>query len=287
MRTKFGDKSIIIHFIQQFLSENYNPNIIIDGEYYEQYNMNYGFAHFIAKYLNYKYPLLDRLSIEDYDTLVNNPSQIDVVRDLTKPISIMNYFLCDNSGNRLEYSNDDEKMYRKIYNTYMSLVPKEGFPNTYEPIKKRYFVFNDMPLFTYVDKSTDPYTYTIKNNIFKLKHFGFEKEICEIDDLVGSYLLGRTISPHSSMEDIYYAQKLLIHDRAITKEEKGIWCVPGQEGTIYDFTQTVIKYQKERVVPQSKNKIFVTGYFDIYTEAYALKEYQHIGGDNNGTIYGL
>jgi hypothetical protein len=158
--------------------------------------------------------------------------------------------------------------------------------NAYEPAYNNYIIKNDMPLFsscTY-NSDTQQYTYDVNNNIiFTLSGWNKEKEICELDDFVTSYLIGRTITPQSSMEDIYYVQRLLIHDRNITREEKGVWCIQGAEGTEYDLTQTIINYQSNRVNALNAD-IFVTGYFDIYTEAYARKEF--IVGDENA-IYGI
>ena len=88
---------------------------------------------------------------------------------------------------------------------------------------------------------------------------------------------------NSSREDIYMVQKLMIHDREITQKEKGIWCMPGMEGTQFDLTQTILNYQKLRVNPLNTTPLFVTGYYDIYTEASILKE---VGEDTYG-IFGL
>ena len=263
------------------LSETYNENVKVTGEYYTQYDMNYGFAHFIAKYLDTMYPLLDKKSISEYEN--NDGSSI---RNIVKPITIANYFLCSNTGERLtftplnspiEYDEDINynKLYKKLYNQYM-VVNKtfDQYNNLtgYTPSYNGKFMnMNDLPLFIYYDKISD--TWSVNNNkIFTLSKWNIDKDVCEIDDLVASYLLGRTIGPNSSMEDIYYAQQLLIRDREITREEKGIWCVRGAEGSIYDMTQTLINYQSQRVSTANEIPIIVTGYFDIYTESLLLKE---------------
>lgn len=288
MKTVFGDNSLSVHFIQQMFYETYNDDVIVDGSYYTTYDMNYGFAHYIAKYLDSTYPVLDAQTKEAYATNTTNTT-----RDITLPISIMNYFLCDNNGNRLtftptntpdeyEQSNENE-LYRKIYNKYSIVynVPDSIVP-AYAPATKykKYMNNNDLPLFIDYDGTN----YSVNtNSIFTLSGWNISKGICEIDDYVASFLLGRTIGPNSSMEDIYYAQKLLIRDREITNAEKGIWCLPGQDGTPFDMTQTVINYQKARIYKSNTTPLFVTGYFDIYTEGYVLKE---IGGDIN-VILGL
>lgn len=281
MNKYYGDTGVSIHFIQQLLNETYNSKINVSGEYYKHFDMNYGFAHFIAKYLNQRYPLLDSESITEYNDHMSDTSQMQ--RNIAeKPISLMNYFLCNNKGECLSYNSEnynssDNEKYRDIYNQYMVV---EG--SSCEPKYPAYMVMNDLPLFTFYNKDSDKYS--VNNNIiFSLSSWNIEKRICEIDDFVASYLFGRTITPYSSMEDIYYAQRLLIRNRNITREEKGIWCIPGMEGTEYDLTQTIINYQKQHVDTISSTPLFITGYFDIFTEAQALKE---VGGDING-IRGL
>lgn len=295
MNKKFGDKGLVIHFMEQLLYETYNDAVTVSGEYYTHHDMNYGFAHFIAKYLNYKYPLLDKKSKDDYNRHAESHSSD--ARDLHEPISIMNYFLCNNSGGKLSFSLQEttnayiEKnpIYSQIYNQYMVLYnvgdggiikiqPKEDY--------KRYFNKIDTPLFctcTY-DKNTDSYKYGYNNDIiFSMDTWSIKKDICEIDDFIASYILGRTITPKSSQDDIYYVQKLLIRDRNIEKDERGVWCMRGCEGTKYDLTQTIINYQKLHVDSLGSTPLFVTGYFDIFTEACVRKE---LGETENG-IYGL
>lgn len=297
MKSNFGDSSIVIHYIQQLLNETYNDNAIVNGEYYTTYDMNYGFAHFIAKYLDTMYPLIGQQAKKEY---AENDGT--VVRDITKPISVTNYFLAGNNQTRLQYSQvdqfitrnnthytiyDKDSLYNKIYNEYMTLartIDEHGVVVGYKPTYRgKYTVKNDLPIFFDYDKDSDTYTLN-ENKIFTLTPWDIQKNICEIDNFIASYLLGQTIGPKSSMEDIYYAQKLLIRDREITKQEKGIWCPKGMEGTMYDFTETVQAYQAARVNKQSNVPLFVTGYFDIFTEGIALKE---VGGMADDTIRGL
>lgn len=296
MRKQFGDSSIAIEYVQQYLNENYNDNIYVSGDYYKTFDMNYGFAHFIAKYLDFMYPVLDSQTKEEY--AANDGTAI---RDIKQPISIANYFLCSNAGKRLKFgysntcikgkesqtvqpANEQYSLYRKIYNYYMTpLFRKESEDSVsiaFEPIDKKYIVKNDLPLFVEYDGT---HYSTNENTIFTLSAWNIPKEICEIDDVVASYLLGRTVTPNSSREDIYMVQKLMIHDREITQKEKGIWCMPGMEGTQFDLTQTILNYQKLRVNPLNTTPLFVTGYYDIYTEASILKE---VGEDTYG-IFGL
>lgn len=325
MNTTLGDSNLVIQYIQQRLKENYNSDIKISSQYYKTFDMNYGMTHYIAKYLDYTYPLLDLTSVEEYNNIsenYNNPPYITEQRELTKPISILNYFLSNNKGGKLCYnpsytyyiqdgqviskSKIESAVYQKdqpgcskdngtvlvgpsyddIYNKYMRVEmirPKDTAatstveePNWYDD----YLIANDLPLFTY--KTDD--TYEIKNNvIFNLQPWERDKEICEIDNLVAGYLLGRVIGPNSSREEVYYAQKLLIQDRNIPENEKGIWCPDGAEGTYRDMTQIVINYQKQRVNPSSTRTLFVTGYFDVPTEAQILKDL----GDTTYGILGL
>ena len=321
MNSVFRDESITIKYIQKMLNETYNDSISVTGEYYETFDMNYGFAHYIVKYLDYMYPVLDKAAAEAYKNL-----STDTIATKDQVISISNYFLCDNNGNRLQYDPtkdyyDDNHVYRwpksnnmyaSIYNPYMRLI-KLKLPNDsigVQTIKtdevgyeKTFIINNDLPIFTrlkndgqrvWISTSTQPdlddgkwiidyrNSYELNTNtIFRLFKWAKKKEICEIDDLVASYLLGKTIGPNSSMEDIHYAQKLLIRNRNIQDFEKGIWCPVGYEGTIHDMTVTVSEYQKNHVKDVDSNNVFVTGYFDIYTEACIIKE---VGDDRNGIL---
>lgn len=284
MKANFEDKNLVIRYLQQCLKETYNGTIHITGEYYKTFEMNYGFAHFIAKYLDAKYPILDESTKLAYKEHYENGSSIDV-RSIYDCISISNYFLCSNTGKRLIFDHDDENkttIYDMIYNKYMSVhydtstgkyVPNENTKNTY-------MVMNDLPLFTKYNEIE----YSVNDKtIFNLSTWDIEKDICELDDFVLSFLFGRTITPNSSMEDIYYAQQLIYKDQEIPRETKGVWCLKGNEGTFYDMTQALIQYQKKLVNPLSNVPMFVTGYFDIYTEAALLRE---VGEDKNG-IRGL
>lgn len=284
MNKNFGEESIVIRYIQQYLNENYNNRIIVDGTYYTHVDMNYGLAHFIAKYLDYMYPILDPSVEQEYESIDSHAP----VRKRTEPISVMNYFLCSNKGERLQFNplystspdvQETNKIYDKIYNEYMQ-VRMDASGNIKLENDGKYLVQNDLPLF--VSKNGD--TYSINTDIiFTLEPWDTSKGICELDDYIVSFLLGRTIGPNSSMEDIYRAQQLLIKDRNIQKSEKGIWCAPGNEGTMYDMTRTVSEYQKNILSTQPRSNIVVTGYFDIFTEAFALKE----AGEVRNGIFGL
>lgn len=301
MNKVFGDESLTIRFIQQFLYETYNDNLHINSEYYKHFDMNYGFAHYIAKYLDYMYPVLDANAKRDYEELKNFQTEYPSASPQDRPtrhidnvISIANYFLSDNSGNRLMYGYDSTNisdtsskysLYRDIYNEYMTPMPSQNGNVPYFPKENgKYMILNDLPLFveTSIDSGTGAIQYNINNDtIFTLESWTINKKICELDDLVSSYLLGRTITPNSSMEDIYYVQKLLIRNRNILRQEKGVWCMKGAEGTEYDLTQTIINYQKSIVDRLNTVPIFVTGYFDIFTEAQILKE---VGEDTYGIL---
>lgn len=286
MKKNFGDKGIIIQYIQQMLYENYNSDVHVDGKYYTTFDMNYGMAHYIAKYLDRTYPMLDETARDEYNHID------DQTRSLYKPITLMNYFLSNNKGNILEsnlfpvvqnneiidYRINPNSLYGKLYNDYM-------FKN--KESKSRFVNIYDLPLFYTIQEEDELKPEDFNSTIFHLEQWRTDKEIFEIDDFVGSYLLGRTIGPNSSMEDIYYVQKLLIRGRNIEQFEKGVWCPKTDpngmpcKGTIYDMTQTVIDYQQKIVSQLNKYNVFVTGYFDIFTEAFAIKEF---GVRSNGIL---
>lgn len=279
MNLKFNDSNIALVYLQTMLKENYNNSILINGDYYSQNYSNYGFAHFIFKYLNTFYPCP---ITENYDTSLLD-SEFDKVRKTTDCISIANYFACDNIGNKLLPFDVDGQ-------TGMIIPPIEGTPQAiYEQIYSVYIneikKTNDLPIFTTwtADTQYTPPVYVFKYNnkkdrIYKLYSWTKDKEICELDDLVMSYLLGRTISPNSTLEEIYYVQKLLIGEQNIQPHDKGLW--NSDSGNLTDL---IIKYQQSKINTYTTHPLFVTGYFDIYTEASLLRE----GGEQSYGIYGL
>ena len=307
MGLNFKDNNLALSYLQIKLNEQYNPNILILGNYYTYINNNYGFAHYIARYLNLMYPPLmlnstgDGLDIDNAyketldDTVFN--TQTKSSDDL---ISIANYFLCDNNGNRLtedvlvpntidniNNTNDIDinnlTTYQKIYS-----IDIIGIFNILD--SPLFISFEDLNSMT-TDDDNEPInilvnrikTYKLQNKINKtakkdriycLEPWNTSKEICEIDNLVLSYLLGRTITPNSSMEEIYYAQQLLYGDN-IPEYCKGLW--------VSDYgclTDRIKEYQAAYVDPVTTNPLFVTGYFDIYTEAALLR-------DKGEQIYGI
>ena len=52
MNLKFEDSNMALVYVQTKLKESYNSDIIVNGDYYNGFNSNYGFAHYIFKYLN-------------------------------------------------------------------------------------------------------------------------------------------------------------------------------------------------------------------------------------------
>lgn len=304
MNLNFNDTSIIIRYLQQFIKEVYNRGIYVTGQYYKTFDMNYGMAHYIAKYLDYKYPILDTNTKDVYNNIEGRQT-----RSIKLPISISNYFLCDNKGHRLEYnyqyiefinpvtgepeyktknpSNDQQRLYEKIYNKYMRIVELQNpddpmfIPKVENLYGDKYVIKNDLPLFISLDNEEK---YQINTNtIFTLDSWNIQKGICEIDDFIGSYLLGRTITPKSSKEEIYYVQKLMYHNDVIPKEIRGTWCPKGEEGSYFDLTQAIISFQSQNVNVLNTVPMFVTGYFDIFTEAQILKDL----GETKDGILGL
>lgn len=274
MNKNFGSKSIAIQYIQKIISEKYNDKVIVNGEYYTVFDSNYGFAHYVARYLDYTYPVLDPTTKQAYDNAkINN--DLTSVRELYEPISITNYFLCSSNGGKLSYYPENDinpemnKVYNNIYNYDMCLSEIDGIlvPNNNDIMKRNE---NDLPILVY--KQDDTY-YISNNSNYTLKSWVKEKKICEIDDLVASFLLGHVIGPNSSKEDIAYAQRLLIRDRNIEERELGNWKIyDPYNPDMYDMTKTVMRYQSSIASNSSVPNVFVTGYFDIFTESCALRE---------------
>lgn len=278
MNLKFGDTNIVLKFLQIKLHEQYNPNIKVNSTYYETFNDNYGLTHFIAKYLTDMYPSLDT---EAYSSII--PEDYDKSRrNLTEPISITNYFLCSNTGDKLrgEYKTNPDGTksyidpdYERIYGEYHN---------------RKYIIdFLDPPILCRLEnkrdfsdsKATFPdvkNNYPQYQNIYTLQNWKIPKAKCELDDYVMSYLLGRTITPRSSREEIYYVQKLLIGD--VENPYRGLWVSPRG-----NLTELIMNYQKTCVNVYDNIPIFVTGYFDIFTEAALLRG----KGEQSYGIYGL
>lgn len=286
MNSNFKDKNMILTYLQIKLKERYNPNTLINSEYYTNIYNNYGFAHMIAKYLNTMYPPMD----SSYEPSTDDEERFNSIKQPTDCISILNYFLCSNDGHRINLADvydkdltESESIYKQVYSTDICAL----------------FNIFDAPLQMTYDKlfATDPETgqYLIKssyikllkttidaqgqdfitnmNNIAKrercyyLFNWSTPKKICEIDNFILSYLLGRTITPYSSREDIYYVQQLMITTNTIANRDRGIW-----NSNSGNLTEIIMNYQRLKVNTNSSDPIFVTGYFDIYTEAAILKD---------------
>lgn len=281
MRLKFEDSTVALTYLQIKLSEQYNPDITINNTYYKMYNNKYGFAHYVAKYLNTMYPPLD-----DAYSIDLPDSTFDSSRTLTDSISIMNYYLCDNKGNKLENnlvgSNIDitkNSIFQQIYGNDICaifniddppLLTSASILTAKDENDKLYIVspyleplWNRIVNLGYVEK-LDNIAKT--ERIYNMSQWNIDKGICELDDLVMSYLLGRTITPNSSMEDIYYVQQLMIGSQ-IDNKDRGIWYSPSG-----NLTKIIMDYQKLKVNQYTTDPIFVTGYFDIFTEASILKD---------------
>ena len=285
MPLNFNDKSMILNYLQVKLKEQYNPNILVNNEYYKNIYNNYGFAHFVARYLNTMYPPMDDTYNSDLpDTTFTN------TKKLTDCISIMNYFLCNNDGEKLQ--NDylinpnnsvENSIYKQIYGPddsvcgvidvfdiplFMTVADINALPNN----KYKTNLLGKIIAWNMTSTINDK---AISDRVYPLSSWNISKQMCEIDDLVLSYLMGRTITPNSSMEDIYYVQKLMITANTIANVDKGIWNSPSG-----NLTDIIINYQKSKVSAVSTTPIFVTGYFDIFTEGSVLK-------DRGEQVYGI
>ena len=75
----------------------------------------------------------------------------------------------------------------------------------------------------------------------------------------------------------------MYHNDVIPKEIRGIWCPKGEEGSYFDLTQAIISFQSQNVNVLNTDPMFVTGYFDIFTEAQILKDL----GETKDGILGL
>ena len=79
------------------------------------------------------------------------------------------------------------------------------------------------------------------------------------------------------MEDIYYVQSLLMGSY-LQERDKGIW-----DSDSGNLTDIIMEYQRRKVNAYTSEPIFVTGYFDIFTEGAILKD----RGEQTYGIHGL
>lgn len=117
--------------------------------------------------------------------------------------------------------------------------------------------------------------------------FNSAKKDFDLDSFVMSFLLGRTIGPTSTMEDIEYVQKLL-EDSIYTNyyhNRYGEWD-DELTATLYDYQKAINKRYVSNGLKETNNYkdyniIFPTGYFDIITEKYLLQDKTLTGADLN------
>lgn len=116
--------------------------------------------------------------------------------------------------------------------------------------------------------------------------FNLQKLPFDIDDLVGSYLLGRTISDSSSEEEIEYAQNLIRYNHYVKLKfnEQDLNKYIGPPGTWRRLHLIILWYQlnlnyrfslqQEHTSINTFNLVIPTGFVDIITERYLLNEYE-------------
>ena len=115
--------------------------------------------------------------------------------------------------------------------------------------------------------------------------FNADKKSFDIDDFVASFILGRTITPYSSMEDIDYVQRLLEKNLYVDYNVniRGEWDET-LTNTLYDYQKSIKSRYKDRKKEKEGidyNIVIPTGYFDIITEKYMLQDMQLFGEDFN------
>ena len=115
--------------------------------------------------------------------------------------------------------------------------------------------------------------------------FNADKKSFDIDDFVASFILGRTITPYSSMEDIDYVQRLLEKNLYVDYNVniRGEWDET-LTNTLYNYQKSIKSRYKDRKKEKEGtdyNIVIPTGYFDIITEKYMLQDMQLFGEDFN------
>ena len=150
------------------------------------------------------YPPLDENTKQAYEDakINNNLGSIST----SEPISILNYYLCGSNSNKLYYGSSD---YMNIYSKEM-LLRTDVSQTTGSLDAQDHFNSSDIPLFIYPNSEIIGKYYIRNNTIYQIDSWLKDKDVCELDDLVTSFILGRVIGNRSSREDIAYVQKLLI-----------------------------------------------------------------------------
>lgn len=116
--------------------------------------------------------------------------------------------------------------------------------------------------------------------------FNSDKKAFDIDDFTASFILGRTITPYSSMEDIDYVQRLLQDNLFIeySPNIRGEWDL-SLTNTLYDYQKSLNERYSIIKNPDDEdtdyNVVIPTGYFDIITEKYLLKDKELLGEGHN------
>ena len=123
------------------------------------------------------------------------------------------------------------------------------------------------------------------------KSFNADKKDFDIDDFISSFIIGRTITPISTMEEIEYVQRLLEDSFYLTYSANvyGEWD-KGLTNALYDYqVQLNKRYSNNKntvnedgtINKYNYNVIIPTGYFDIITEKYLLQDKSLLKGDLN------
>lgn len=132
--------------------------------------------------------------------------------------------------------------------------------------------------------------------------FNSDKQCFDLDDFIISFLLGRSIGPMSSMEDIEYVQRLVESSLHINYIHKvyGEWDDNLTEA-IYNYQRKLNKrfetklntkedteniyLQKNSIMEKDQfinyNIVIPTGYLDIITEKYLLQDRMMLGDEFN------
>ena len=123
--------------------------------------------------------------------------------------------------------------------------------------------------------------------------FNSSKGDFDLDSFICSFLLGRTITPNSSMEDIKYVQKLL-EDNFYTSYYANVYGEwdDSLTRTLYEYqlkiNERYKRYEKSADSDDTEDNddvdykaVLPTGYFDIITEKYLLQDKSLTQGDFN------
>lgn len=303
-----NSNTLITKYISIYLKETFNSNVTVTSIYdNSKYNyFNIGDNIFINGYIcdnsnNYGYVIgqsADVIENQETNYILPNNTYTDIAIKLNDNFKVIKV---DNTG-KLEIDDNGNYILVDTWTTDTTLfINKTDCRNydslisyIYQWLNSRYKPMLDKEIHNTVELTNcNIATYFIEGN----KLLNPNKTLYDIDDIIFSYILNRTISDMSTPDEIEYAQNLLKNNKYLKISERNeptfrisnyIEC-PGMWDNLHEL---IYIYQNQLNFRYCKNQsefeygdpnfftiVIPTGFLDIVTEKYLLMEQ---GGENNG-----